>query len=155
MLSTYGKSRKTFTLSSGILPKIRKCVPLFQKNFHSHRVYCQKKLKPFSLFSNFSRKSCPSGIFPEFLKGVRFSRTFFKKILSPLMTIRKSTPKGHTPFQLFAENFISLPAISPTCSDLCAILSLKRFPEKCRAVPLILPPSHRTCIMHTVHMRKI
>ena len=46
MLSTYGKSRKTFTLSSGILPKIRKCVPLFQKNFHAERLYADIDFVP-------------------------------------------------------------------------------------------------------------
>ena len=56
MLSTYGKSRKTFTLSLGILPKIRKCVPLFQKNFHSHRVYFQKNWNRSRFFQIFPEK---------------------------------------------------------------------------------------------------
>ena len=181
MLSTYGKSRKTFTLSLGILPKIRKCVPLFwrffipiryisqkfenvlafphfpRKSFPTgilpkfwrafrfcrtfsekfpHNWYIAKKSESVLAFSELFSKICPTSIFPEFLKAFRFFGTFFKKLYFSTDDYQKKYPKRSHPFPTFCRKiFISLPAISPTWSDLCAILSLNLPPGKWWAVP--------------------
>ena len=164
MLSTYEKSRKTFTLSLGILPKIPKCVPLFLKIFYSHqvyfqknwkrsrffhifpekvaqRVYCQKIRKCSRFFRTFS-KICPSGIFPEFLKAFRFFGTIFKKtLLLHWWLSEKVPPKGHTPFQLFLENFYILTSHITDLEWFMCQFELKAPSEKVQSSPpLHCPP---------------
>ena len=152
MFSTYVKSRKTFTLSLGILPKIRKCVPLFQKNFHSHRVYFQKKIETVLAFFKFFQKKLSIGYISRIFESVQVFQNFFQKNSLSTDDYQKKYPKRSHPFPTFCRKiFISLPAISPTWSDLCAILSLNLPPGKWWAVP----PLHRTRLLHTVHMRKI
>ena len=106
-------------------------------------------------FAKFAKTTLP-GLFPQWHPSVLpHSEKIRKKHHHYTSVCQIFAPKIFTVFKKNWKIFISAPTISPTLSDLCANLSLKRLQKKCRAVPLILPPSHRTCIMHTVHMRKI
>ena len=108
MLSTYGKSRKTFTLSSGILPKIRKCVPLFQKNFHSHRVYFQKNWNRSRFFQIFPEKVVHRVYFQNFWKRSGFPELFSKKF-SLHWWLSEKVPQKVTPLSNFLQkNFYIL-----------------------------------------------
>ena len=100
MLSTYGKSRKTFTLSLGILPKIRKCVPLFQKNFHSHRVYFQKNWNRSRFFQIFPEKVVHRVYCQNFEK-----RSGFAELVSEKFAHIWYIAKNHETVLAFSELF--------------------------------------------------
>ena len=108
MLSTYGKSRKTFTLSSGILPKTRKCVPLFQKNFHSHGVYFQKNWNRSRFFQIFPEKVVHRVYCQNFEKRSGFPELFSKKF-SLHWWLSEKVPQNVTPLSNFLQkNFYIL-----------------------------------------------
>ena len=156
------KNSESVQVLSGILPKILKTFSLFRA-FFKKSFYGILRQTGHRHFSNILCANSPNS--PKLPSIGVISKTpppcvaaFRKKsekiFTSPLI-ISFSPPKCYTFFKKNWKIFISTPTISPTWSDLCANLSLKRLQKKCRAVPLALPPSHRTCIMHTVHMRKI
>ena len=130
MLSTYGKSRKTFTISSGIFPK---------------------KLKTFSLFSNFSRKVVHRVYFQNFWKRSGFPELFSKKF-SLHWWLSEKVPQKVTPLSNFLQkNFYILT---------CHITDLEWFVCHFELKPssgkvMSSPPLHRTRLLHTVHMQKI
>ena len=100
MLSTYEKSRKTFTLSLGILPKIRKCVPLFLKIFYSHQVYFQKNWKRSRFFNIFPEKVVQRVYCQNFEERSGFAELFQKNFLTTGIL-----PKNPKVFSLFRNFF--------------------------------------------------
>ena len=88
------KESKNVHAFFGYIAKNPKMCTAFSEKFSFTPGIFPKKLKPFSLFSNFSRKSCPPGILPKFGKAFRFSRTCFRKICSHLVYCQKSRKRS-------------------------------------------------------------
>ena len=120
-------------LSTGYIAKILKSVQilpnLFQKNLLTSGIL-PKIPKPFSLFSNFF-ENLPIRYISRIFESVQVFQNFFQKNSLSTDDYQKKYPKRSHPFPTFCRKiFISLPTISPTWSDLCAILSLNLPPGK-------------------------
>lgn len=120
-------------LSTGYIAKILKSVQvlpnLFQKNLLTSGIL-PKIPKTFSLFPNFF-ENLPIRYISRIFESVQVFQNFFQKNSLSTDDYQKKYPKRSHPFPTFCRKiFISLPAISPTWSDLCAILSLNLPPGK-------------------------
>ena len=114
----------------GYIVKNPKICTAFSEKFSFTPGILPKKLKPFSLFPNFF-ENLPIRYISRIFESVQVFQNFFQKNSLSTDDYQKKYPKRSHPFPTFCRKiFISLPAISPTWSDLCAILSLNLPPGK-------------------------
>ena len=94
------KSKNVYTFF-GYIAKNPKMCTAFSEDFLFTSGIFPKKLKTFSLFPHFPRKSCPTGILPKFWKSFRFCRTFQENLLTS--GILPKNPKVFSRFPNFFE----------------------------------------------------
>ena len=103
----------------------------FFRKIFIHTGYISKKIETVLAFFKFFQKKLSTGYIAKILKSVQVFAELFQKNSLSTDDYQKKYPKRSHPFPTFCRKiFISLPAISPTWSDLCAILSLNLPPGK-------------------------
>ena len=130
--NVYRFFRKIFIHTGYISKKIETVLAFFkffQKKLSTG--YIAKILKSVQVFAELFQKNLPIGYISRIFESVQVFQNFFQKNSLSTDDYQKKYPKRSHPFPTFCRKiFISLPAISPTWSDLCAILSLNLPPGK-------------------------